>query len=341
MPDLTLARRGVEAVYRHCHPVVEDSDAPIASIVVLAVAGLLLFSIKYTLGSVVASLAMIESPGPIKIGDSEPLVSEKERAESHNDEIDVEGANTAPVTAQIHTAIRHLHSIGGFTARWRGLGLSILYHSAHAFLSNMLAVFLDMGILGYAFMYIFVSVGLARLHVLWTHSMISHPPKKVWFRRFVPASECRPLVIPSLVMATAEQATFILPIAVAFLTGLHEIEVDDVIMSDPMDIILIVLRFLAVPATALTVALAILLPASVTLTRIEAALLPEETIVPFDREAVLGENLAPRQIFVQAWRSFDGPARKRLVKLYAKMGVILSAVAVIAAELAVGLYMLD
>ncbi|KAI7367859.1 hypothetical protein KC336_g21164 [Hortaea werneckii] len=87
------------------------------------------------------------------------------------------------------------------------------------------------------------------------------------------------------------------------------------------------LRLLAVPTTALFVALAVLLPASVTLTRLEATLLPEDetTLVPFDREAIVSEDINPtvrgasRALFVQAWRSFDSAARLRLVKLYVKM----------------------
>jgi len=86
------------------------------------------------------------------------------------------------------------------------------------------------------------------------------------------------------------------------------------------------LRLLAVPATLLFVAFAILLPATVTLTRIEALLLPEgrETIVPFDRQAIVGDidmtaRGSSKKIFVSAWRSFDRASRWRLVKLYVKM----------------------
>ena len=92
---------------------------------------------------------------------------------------------------------------------------------------------------------------------------------------------------------------------------------------------------LSVPLTAVFVALAILLPASVTLTRIEAALLPEdqETIVPFDRSSVLGDldlqtRGACRSVFVEAWKSFEPAARLRLIKLYVKMFSLQVAIAV-------------
>jgi len=86
------------------------------------------------------------------------------------------------------------------------------------------------------------------------------------------------------------------------------------------------LGLLAVPATALFVALAILLPAAVTLTRVEALLLPEDqdTIVPFDRQAIVSRVDSNKRcqagaLFTAAWRSFDRTSRWRLIKLYVKM----------------------
>lgn len=105
---------------------------------------------------------------------------------------------------------------------------------------------------------------------------------------------------------------------------------------------LLALRFLAVPATAMIVALAVLLPAAVTLTRIEATLLPEDqqTIVPFDRQAIVGDidltqRGASKSLFIEAWRSFDKPARLRLIKLYVKMVMIQLAVAFVGLHLIV------
>lgn len=317
-------------------------------------AGLTITQIRYTIGEVMASLAMIESPSSIAIvepaskppgytetlPEKEPLVP----LESADSDVEITVINHKPITAKLATTIHHLHRIGGFRARWRGLGLSMLYHALHGILSNFLAATLNCGFVGHSLVYVFVSLALARLHMIWTHSMIAYPSAKHWSRRVVPRKQCKAVLLPSLVFALAQQATFILPVAVAFALGVPELTHAQFAHAakheDCSAVLSMALRILAVPATALVVALAVLLPASVTLTRIEATLLPEdeETIVPFDREAIIGEiditaRGGCRKLFVEAWRSFDRSARLRLIKLYAKMVVAQFAIVVIGLHL--------
>lgn len=84
----------------------------------------------------------------------------------------------------------------------------------------------------------------------------------------------------------------------------------------------------------LTVLLFVLLqiPASVTLVRVAASMLPEEdeTIVPFDR--TFGGKTTPTILggqgkigLVEAWRSFAWASRIRLVKLMVKVALIVMA----------------
>ncbi|KAK5126144.1 hypothetical protein LTR85_011500 [Meristemomyces frigidus] len=324
------------------------------------IALVIIASIRYTIGEVMASLAMIESPSstaiiepkgaPPPYADEPDAPLEKEPlmpAEADADaDVEITVINHKPITSKVTTTIGLLHRVGGFRARWRGLGLSVLYHMLHAGATNLLASFLGFSIFGNALVYIFVSVGLARLHMLWTHSMIAHPSDKSIFRRFVPRKQCKALLLPSLVFAAAQQATFLLPVSVAFALKLDNIDHGEMMHAahnkDCAKMMLTGLRFLAVPATALFVALAILLPAAVTLTRIEATLLPEDeqTIVPFDRLAIVGDidttaRGGCRALFLQAWRSFDRSARLRLVKVYVKMVFAQATVGFIALHLMV------
>ena len=78
--------------------------------------------------------------------------------------------------------------------------------------------------------------------------------------------------------------------------------------------------------------LLIQIPASVTLVRVAASMLPEEdeTIVPFDR--TFGGKTTPAIIggqgkigLVEAWRSFPWSSRMRLVKLMIKVALIVMA----------------
>ncbi|KAI7533161.1 hypothetical protein KC331_g13208 [Hortaea werneckii] len=372
---------GPAAFEQHDTPKIDIKPGEMLPILITGFITLLIIaSIRYTVGEVMASLAMIESPSTTAIIEpapkddlpppayseeayaDEPNAPRKDEKEgllpseamardepANNEDVEITVIDHKPVTASIRSTIGLLHSVGGFRARWRGLGASILYHVLHGFVTNLLASFLGFGLLGNALCYIFTSLALMRVHMLWTHSMIAHPTNKSRFARFVPRKQCRVLLLPTLVHAVAQQATFILPLAVAIAMGLGPDMMaskphghPDSISSDDASphkqgcaMMLNLLRLLAVPTTSIFVALAVLLPASVTLTRLEATLLPEDetTLVPFDREAIVSDDINPtvrgasRALFVQAWRSFDSAARLRLVKLYVKMVMAQLAVA--------------
>ncbi|EME46556.1 hypothetical protein DOTSEDRAFT_70537 [Dothistroma septosporum NZE10] len=322
---------------------------------------LLLASIRYTIGEVMASLTMIESQTSTAIIEDKPPAYadepnaplDKESLLPAEAEADVEVTliRNKPITSKISTTIGLLHKVGGWRARWRGLGMSLVYHFVHGTFTNIISAALGLGLLGHALVSIWASVCLARVHLVWTHAMIAQPSTESFWRRLVPIprKQVKAILLPSFVFAVAQQATWILPVAVAFMVGLPNVQHEHVIQAaqqkDCHMLGLLGLRFLAVPATGLFVAFMILLPASVTLTRIEALLLPEthDTIVPFDRQAIIGDiDLSAcgssRQLFVNAWRSFDRASRWRLIKLYVKMvfiqlAVVLTAVHLMAAEL--------
>lgn len=305
-----------------------------------------------------SSLAMIETPSRTAIIESKPppyadvdpdapLEKQALMAEVDADtDVEVTVIDHKPITAKITTTIGHLQRVGGWTARWRGLGLAIVYHFLHAIFTNFTSALLGFGIFGEAFCYILASLGLARLHMAWTHKMISHPSSKSWYRRLPARKECKTLLLPTLVYAAAQQATMVLPIAVAFALGVvqpHGSQFKDAMHHEGCSkMVRLGLSVLAVPATYIFVGLAVLLPASVTLTRIEATLLPEgeEAIVSFDKAAIVGDvdvtvRGGCRALFVQAWRSFDKASRWRLVKLYAKMVLAQVTVAFVAVHLVV------
>jgi len=296
-------------------------------------------SIKYTVGEVVASLSMIESQTSTAIIEDKPpaYADEPDAPLTKEDllpaeavaDVEVTLIKNVPVTAKISTAVKHLTRVGGFRARWRGAGMSFLYHLVHSFAVHLFSVLAGRSMTARAIVYVLVSVATARLHMLWTHTMIATPTAKPWFRRFVARKEAKAVLLPSFVFALAQQATIFLPLAVASMVQLPENEEQfKQIVSGQNNGALYgtLLGLLAVPATALFVALAILLPAAVTLTRVEALLLPEDqdTIVPFDRQAIVSRVDSNKRcqagaLFTAAWRSFDRTSRWRLIKLYVKM----------------------
>jgi len=121
---------------------------------------------------------------------------------------------------------------------------------------------------------------------------------------------------------------------------LHNIDANEFSGYTGMQWITLALRIVGLFSIALFSGLFVVLPATVTLTRIEASLLPEEeeTIVPFDR--TFGGRVVPTILggtgcigFIEAWRTFNWEARRRLVKLYVKTFLIMLAVSVLMANI--------
>ncbi|TKA76846.1 hypothetical protein B0A49_03396 [Cryomyces minteri] len=356
-----LVRRGVEATTSHLSQSSNSNPAEawedlhyqmpsrgISLMWLTIVSSLfLLASIRYTLGEVVATLAMIESPSATaytKIEIRDPGATlEKEPL------IDAEVAlvKQAPITNKIRTAIKHLHRVGGFRARWRGIAVGGIYHLSHGAISNFFgAMFTNnyrsgpprpsiMGAVGS----IIAAILLSRLHMTWTHVMISEPSTKRWWRRIPALPTWKQVWLPAAVFAAAQQVTVIMPVILFHALALGDVDVAKVAADGKTKhaCAIVVLKFIAVFALGAMTALCVLLPAAVTLTRIEASLLPEEeeTIVPFDR--TFNGKVVPTALggtgtvgFVEAWRSFDRAARLRLIKLYVKIALIQITVAIVA-----------
>lgn len=175
------------------------------------------------------------------------------------------------------------------------------------------------------------AVVLCRLQMLWTHVVISTPSEKKWYRRFPTIDAGKKVILPTAVWALAEQATIYVPITLFVVFDLegyfrnpaafHELS----LMQQKS----VMLASFAVMMSGIATAVLIVFPASVTLKRVQASLLPEEndSIVPFDR--TFGGKVQPQVVggtgvvsMLDAWKTFDWAARFRLVKLYAKIFAI-------------------
>ncbi|KAF2227384.1 hypothetical protein BDZ85DRAFT_277286 [Elsinoe ampelina] len=303
-------------------------------------------SVKYTLGEVVASLAMIEQPKTLIVSELRPADDDSKNnvdaplAKDRLLDEEVTIYREKPITASIRQTVRHLASVGGYTARWRGLSVSVVYHLLQAITGHAIAVLLSfipkLGAVSFIIANILATVLLARIHMTWTHIMISNPSPLPWYRR-IPHGRTyfKALITPSFIFAIAQYLTVLLPMMVYLSFGPMKSSAPDAdgirVVADPKHELF---RLGATLATMAFVAIALLLPASVTLTRVEASLLPDdyETIVNFDR--TLGGAAANlvgfgkinfRALYDAAWRSFDKPSRIRLIKFYVKYFCILFA----------------
>ncbi|KAH0022224.1 hypothetical protein KCU78_g5838, partial [Aureobasidium melanogenum] len=333
-----LARRGYEAMSTtESRQTITADVSPLQMLPLILTGALFAFvlaSIRYTLGGVVASLAMIEDRQTTLVETRTLAVDEKEDPDAPLDKArlideEVMVIHQIPLTSSIRNTLKHLTSIGGFRARWRGLGAALIYNLVHSltvsFIAMFVAAFTGLPVVGRILANIAANVLLTRIHMVWTHTVISEPSSLSWSQRLAQTDRTmfRALALPTLVHSIAELATYGLPVAMFLFVGPE-------ITSDRGNEQLLVRGASSLSAFILLNVL-ILLPATVTRTRIEASFLPEDTktIVPFDRTfngatnmIALDSRAGRRSLFIEAWRSFDMASRIRLVKFFVKEAAI-------------------
>jgi len=174
------------------------------------------------------------------------------------------------------------------------------------------------------------AVLFARLRTAWVHIVISEPSPKYWFRRLPSWKSWGKVALPTAILVICQQITIALPAGLSVAFGLARISDPQQFadMSDSERKLLLVKAF-AVLLLGIFCAVAIVIPAQVTLTRVQASLISEEdeTIVPFDRS--FGGRVVPEIVggsgvigILDAWKTFDWNSRVRLLKLYGKVMLI-------------------
>ncbi|KAF2757733.1 hypothetical protein EJ05DRAFT_486754 [Pseudovirgaria hyperparasitica] len=299
-----------------------------------------LASIQYTIGDVISTLAMIETPAAevtFTESDEPDNTLDKEQKE-HLLETSptVTIAPIKPITSNIRGTIKHLRSQAGRTSRWRGIVPAVIYSFLVSISFNLVQAIIpgEFGLLRMPIVNSLAALPLARLHMAWTHAMISQPSNLRWYQRIQPLSSYKQLWLPTIVSHSAA-------IYAVYATGYFAVLISQLFLSDTMDALTegkavsgaaitgSILSVFAIFFFAVFAGLFIVLPAHVTLVRIEASLLPEDqdTIVPFDRS--FGGKVVPKVLggsgavgFLDAWKTFNWEARRRLIKLYVKNAAI-------------------
>ncbi|KAF1989586.1 hypothetical protein K402DRAFT_390550 [Aulographum hederae CBS 113979] len=281
-------------------------------------------SLNYSLGHVIFTLAQVETPlNDLTIHVSSANDDPDAPVEKDN-LLDVEEAvvKVKPITSKIRTTMRHITSVGGFAARWRGLRLGLLYTFAFGIISNVCMAIIPFPPLASAL----AAIVTVPIHCAWTHATIAMPSNKGIRERVAFKDTFKKLWAPAVMKAAAiDTSLFIMIVAFSLRNAFH-------IRSLPV--------WVEITHGVLSVALAIFLslfvivPATAAFTRVEASLLPDddEVIVPFDR--TLGGFLAPAiygnnngfQIMKAALKSFDNEARRRIAKTLVKIVLIFVAV---------------
>ena len=284
---------------------------------------------------IVSTLAMIETPGafafqidsPKSEDVDAPLLDQKTPDSIEDVESKVLLVKAKPITAKIFRTMKHLRTQAGPWARFRGLHIAIIYSFVrHLLVSSLSHIF------PYRQMFLATVVStviLCRLQMTWAHVVMSLPSKKPWYRRMPTFKSTKNIVVPTILLAVAQEAAIFVPRTISKVVGLDLHNPRRYMNEDLSSQKIALLELLLIFVAGLVINLLVIVPARVTLTRVEASLLPEEneTIVPFDRS--FGGKVEPEILggsgsvsMLEAWKSFDWSARFRLVKLFAKIALV-------------------
>ena len=231
-------------------------------------------------------------------------------------------ARPAYITSSFRRTVKHLQAVGGFRGRFRGFAVFIVNAILVRWIARMLVFipFVPYGVAG-----VIAAVICAQLPLAWTQIVISEPNPKSWYRRIPSPRVWRKVAVPTAVLAVAEQITILVPLRLFELAGFTQ-DAKTIAQLSPHDQTMLSLKGFGIFVLSVVLGFLLVLPANVTLTRVQASLLPDtdETIVPFDRS--FGGKVIPEIVggngvvsMLDAWKTFDWSSRIRLIKAYAKV----------------------
>lgn len=285
------------------------------------------------LNEVITTLCMVESPvAAITVSPSTHEPADKEEKEGLLETgPTITLVNQKPITSSIRATIKHVVAHAGRFARFRGYRI----YAVHSLLVALCSTFFSAAlprVPGQAILVAAISgAAVANVHAAWTHKVVSMPNDKTFLQRLPAKSNWKVLALPAALTAAMPYISLYLSCGVAMLMGLHKLDQENIPEYTGMQIACLALRMLVVVVFAIVCTLFLCLPAMVTLVRIEASILPEDedTIIPFDR--TFGGKVVSRMVggtgkigFLDAWRSFNWEARRRLIKLFVKVFFILT-----------------
>lgn len=279
------------------------------------------------LSAVITTLCMVETPAA--------ALTVTPSTHEEGDKVEKEGlletgpaitlVHQKPITSSIRGTIKHLRENAGKFARFRGLRIYFLYAFVVGLVVGPVKAILP-NIPGQMMLVSGITAAaLSPLHAAWTHKVISMPSEKTFWQRIPSKSSYKTLALPAAIDGAMPYLSIYLTSLVAIMLNLHNLDQEQLDKYTGGQLACLALRILGVVVFSVVCTLFLCLPATVTLIRIEASILPEseDVIVPFDR-TFGGKVVSPmhggsgKVGFLDAWRSFTWEARRRLIKLFIK-----------------------
>ncbi|KAF2626241.1 hypothetical protein BU25DRAFT_103961 [Macroventuria anomochaeta] len=316
----------------------EHVEMPVWGMVLLGVsfyAAIIAMSLlSYMLKEVVATLCMVETPhAAITISPSEEPATKDEKEGLLETGPTITLVRQKPITSSIRSTIKHVVAHAGRFARFRGFKIHALYSLVFALAVHFFSAFF-FSLFRLPGQAILVSglagATVANVHAAWTHKVVSMPSEATFWQRVPSKSHWKTLAPAAAVSTAMPYISLYLTGGVAILLGLHKLDQDNLEQYTKGQWMCLAVRVFATIVFAIFTTLFLCIPAVVTQVRIESSILPEDqdTIVPFDR--TFGGKVVSQMLggtgkigFLDAWRSFNWEARRRLLKLYVKIGAIM------------------
>ncbi|KAA8570515.1 hypothetical protein EYC84_002784 [Monilinia fructicola] len=260
-----LARRGLDA-FRGDETPTEEFQMPLWGTVMIAstlfIFMLMDFMVEYTFSRLIPTLVMVESPQEILF---DPLTSEDPDAKlDHKGGVEPE-------------LLLHLRARAGKGSYLRGIAMYVVKNFVLDLQLSFLSIFLPK-ILALPI----ATILCAPFGLAWTHIVISDPSPLPWYSRMPELASIKKVMPATIIYALAREAVYLLPGYLAISFRLFESEPSKM---SPQELTTMGIQTASVIILASVLAFLVLIPASVTLARVQASLLAEneESIVPFDR----------------------------------------------------------
>lgn len=285
-------------------------------------------------------LAMVETPAAaITVSHHDEPASKDEKEGLLETGTTVTLVHQKPITSSIRGTIRHLVNEAGTFARWRGFRYQVVYALASSWVMSFCEALLPRVYTLISLRYLLIAAATgaatANLHAAWTHKVISTPSDVSFWSRIPSRKQWKVLALPAAVAATMPYISLGISMGLVSLLGLREeANNNDLAQYCAGKWASFIGRSAVVLVASIASTLFLCMPAVVTQVRVEASILPEDqdTIVPFDR--TFGGKAVAKILggtgcvsFMDAWRSFNWEARRRLIKMYIKGFMCIAALA--------------
>ena len=268
----------------------------------------------------IPALIMVESPQALLF---EPIKNDPDAALDSKVEQELLLVKQEPITSSFGRTLKHLRANAGRFSRFRGIRIFFVYNAAMTMCTSFIT---SLPIIPSVIAPVLASLVLANVSMAWTHIVISENSNKPWYKRVPSLKVWKKVAGPTAFLAIAEQLTILIPVGMAVVFGFHEMNHKAAKELSSSEKQVLILKAFSIFAVSIFMALFVVIPANVALTRVQASLLSDdqETIVPFDRsfsgkvvpEIVGGTGVVGVR---DALTTFDFSSRLRLIKAYVKV----------------------